>query len=252
VANSAFLFIQPRLHARQTRLLDETTWERLNTLPGYCVFLQQTRATGLAPWLTTIGPHDEAHHIERHLSRQGDAYIREVARWLPPEWRPACQWMRAWLLPPPGTETAPFPFVSTETKERSAHANPFIRSDSPPEDDALANQWTQLHPGPDPHTHFAPLWTQQWRTLWPACPVDWRHNLEQIIDLFEQPAHAPHGTATPSRSPAAWRRIRTTLRRRFRQQIQQPAALMIHLAQAGMTLMALRGALTRRKIFQPA
>jgi hypothetical protein len=266
---SRFAYAQVRLQARYGQLPDQAVWQRLEGITALSHLLQTARTTGLRTWLLTIasgtrwdarsaptgtaplniGVHSDSHAMEKSLRQQLRQHIEEVARWLPPPWRPAVRWCG--LLPDlpalhhllSGSD-APAWLRDDERLKPYAHDLQALRlqalRDSP---------YAPLLAGGNGSVDLAAVWAAHWRTLWPkeASAAD-RAALTELGRLFDN-----HYAALRSDLARDGMRARDHLDQRlrsgFRRHPHQAAAAFYYLALTGLSLERLRGQLTRLILF---
>ncbi|GAB4296512.1 MAG: hypothetical protein Kow0096_14010 [Thiohalomonadaceae bacterium] len=245
---SRHAYAQVRLQSRYGQLPDAAVWQRLEGITALGHFLQTARTTGLRPWLLNIAAHGDSHAMETSLRRQLRQHIAEVARWLPPPWRPATTWCS--LLPDlpalqhlRGGGEIPAWLHDDEHLKPYTHDLPALRlqalRDSP---------YAPLLADAD-DTAPGTAWAAHWRTLWPAeTTAAERAALEGLATLF-----ANHYASLRSEPGQDSRRAHDDLERRlrlgFRRHPRQAATAFYYLALCGLTLQRLRGLLTRLLLF---
>jgi hypothetical protein len=111
---------------------------------------------------------------------------------------------------------------------------------------ALPEELKTLAPAKGAALDPGAAWLKRWRRLWPATLPSERDGLEQLVQLLRMTIA---GAAVDA--PAALARARLPLRRLFRRHTRGPAGLFIHLLLTWQELVAVRGALLRRRLGLP-
>jgi hypothetical protein len=244
-----FAYVQPRLQARYGQLPDATDWRRLEAITALSHLLQTARTTGLRPWLFNIAAQGDSHMMEKSLRVQLRHHIDEVARWLPPPWRPALAWCA--VLPDlPALQHlldgAATPGWLLDDERLKPYGNDLqalrlqALRDSP---------YAPLLDGAPGETHLAAAWAAHWRSLWPLqVSAAERAALEQLAGLLEAYYAALGADASSDSTPArAW--LERRLRAGFRHYPRQGATAYYYLALVGLSLERLRGLLARLILF---
>lgn len=212
-----FAYAGARIQARYGARAPASHWERLLRIGGLGAFLQAARETGLGAWTLQLDPNADAHQIEAQLRLLFRRRVAELAQWAPPAWRPAVEWCA--VLPD-------VPAIAHRL--RSGSPAPWMGNDA------------RLAP------ESGAAWLAHWRKLWPAMLPGEREGLEQLVQLVHTAIAGAEGDA-----PAALARARQPLRRLFRRHTRAPAGLFIHLLLTWQELVAVRGALLRRRLGLP-
>lgn len=115
-------YAQARMQARFSERLDAARWRELDRVRDLAAYLEALRATPLRRWISGLEPRADLHQVDARLRERFRTHIDEVARWMPPEWRPALlwlleltapqatraawlvQWRRRWPTPAPGLQ----------------------------------------------------------------------------------------------------------------------------------------------------
>ena len=218
----AFAYAGARVQGRYGQLLSENQWERLARIPDFGLFVQTARDTALRPWVVNLDAHTEPHALEASLRAQFRLRVRAVAHWAPAPWRPALRWIEV------------LPELSAAVHLLGGKpAYPWMAGEPAT---VLTRAWGEGR-------GLATAWFEHWRSLWPAADPA----LERLTRLGQHVLkHAQHEDAG-----AAATRLRPVLRRLFRSHTRAPAGLVAYLALSWLELMALRGALLRRRFTLP-
>jgi len=236
-----FAYPGARIQSRYGVRVPAAHWERLLRVGGLGAFLQAARDTGLRAWTLQLDPNADAHQIEAQLRLLFRRHVAELAQWAPKAWRPAVEWCAA--LPD---------LAVIAHRLRGGMPAAWIANDvrlawlAAGERPALPDELKFLAPAkggaPDPGA----AWLKRWRELWPATLPSERDGLEQLVQLLRVTVA---GAAVDA--PAALARVRPPLRRLFRRHTRGPAGLFIHLLLTWQELVAVRGALLRRRLGLP-
>jgi hypothetical protein len=236
-----FAYAGARIQARYGARLPPASWERLLRVGGLDAFLQAARDTGLRAWTLQLDPQAGAHQIEAQLRALFRRHVAELARWAPTPWRRAIEWCA--VLPD-------LPAVAHRLRGGMPAA--WMANDArlawlaAGERPALPDELKILAPAkgraPDP----AAAWLKRWRELWRATVPSERAGLEQLVQLLRATV-----AAAAIDAPAALEQARLPLRRLFRRHTRGPAGLFIHLLLTWQELVAVRGALLRRRLGLP-
>jgi hypothetical protein len=246
---SQFAYVQTRLQARYGQLPEAAVWRRLEGITSLPHLLQTARTTGLRPWLLNIAAHGDSHAMEKALRQQLRQLIDEVARWLPPPWRPAVAWCGVLPDLPAlqhllGGAATPAWLLADEHLRPYGHDLQALRlqalRDSP---------YAPLLNGTAAGPYLAAAWATHWRRLWPAetTAAD-RAVLERLARLLDR-YFATLGADLTKDSARTRDWLEQRLRLGFRRHPRQAAAAFYYLALAGISLERLRGLLARLMLF---
>lgn len=236
-----FAYAGARIQARYGALLPAAQWERLQRLEGLGAFLQAARDTGLRPWVLQVDPAADAHQLEAQLRLLFRRRVAELAAWAPPAWRPAIEWTA--VLPDlpaiahrlRGGAAAPWMAADARLSWLAADARPRV----PEELQGLAPAKGEA---PEPLA----AWLDGWRARWPAMLPGEREGLEALVKSIRATL-----AAARTDTPAALAALQRPLRRLFRRHTRAPAGLFIYLALTWLEMVAVRGALLRRRLALP-
>lgn len=247
-----FSYMQARLQARHGERPTEPEWKRLTAIASLSHFLQAARKGPLRRWLLELGPNSDIHDMELTLHRHFRDHVLEVARWMPPEWRPAVRWSRhlpdlpalAHLLrgnPAPhwsadDPELKPLSGGSLQERQRELESS---------DKASLRNGTEEERPAA-----LIRAWYRHWRRLWPDVTSSTATHLHQIAHTVGH-ARASLVSAETGRSGPTLEALEQHLTRLFRRYNHEPAAAFAHLALTALLLERLRGALAVRILFPP-
>lgn len=245
---SHYAYAQVRLQARYGQLPDAGVWQRLESITVLGHFLQTARTTVLRPWLLTIAAHGDSHAMETALRRALREHVTEVARWLPPAWRPAMAWCSL-LADLPALQHLRGGGEIPAWLHDDERLKPYTHDLQPLRLQALRDSPYAPLLDDDDGTAPGTAWAAHWRTLWPAeATASERAALEGLATLF-----ADHYAILRSDLGQDSRRADDELERRlrlgFRRHPRQPATAFYYLALCGLTLRRLRGLLARLLLF---
>ena len=238
-------YAQARIQARLGRRTATEDLQRARAARDPAAYLQQLRATSLAPHVARLTADMDVHEVERRLREDWAATVEEVARWLPVAWRPALRWMR-WL-----------PWLPALQKlARGGRAAAWTREDpvlariiaAEPARRARVLGGTALAPlqaAVAAHGDVAAAWRDHWRTLWPDAPAAARPLGRLAAEVTA--AASGLGEDTPrGSSEERLRRVRARLVRGLRRHPLSPVAACAFLGLEGLDLLEVRGAVTMR------
>jgi hypothetical protein len=86
---SVMEYAQARMQARFGARPQAASWRGLDGASDLGAYLEAARGTSLRAWLPDVDPRADLHQIDSALRERFRAHVEEVARWLPPQWRPA-------------------------------------------------------------------------------------------------------------------------------------------------------------------
>ena len=237
----AFAYAGARIQARYGKLVPASTWERLRRLDAVNAFLQAARDTGLRPWVLQVDPSADAHQIEAHLRLLFRRRIAELAAWAPEAWRPAIEW------------TAVLPDLpAIAHRLRGGEPAPWTAADArlawlaDAELPRMPEELQGLRPAKGTAPEPLAYWLERWRALWPAPRPEDRAGLEKLVRMIRDAC----GPAVAGAS-AAQARLQPPLRRLFRRHTRAPAGLFAYLVLTWLEMIAVRGALLRRRLGLP-
>jgi len=243
-------YAQARLQARHGRRPTDDRWRLLEATPDLAGYLQAARATSLRPWVVHLAGEAGAHQIERSLRRDWQAYVAEIAAWIPSPWRPAARWLATLPYLPffvHLTRGEPVPRWMLEDPVLSTVA----QTDAERRDEALAA--TALGRIAGPVKEGVPpvdAWLDAWVTDWPAGDVAGGLALERVRRAFH--GHVSTILAAPLQyppGPALRRRIAERFNMAFRRESGRITAVFAHLGLMALDVERLRGGLVLRALF---
>ena len=243
----ALAYAQARMQARLARLPTEADWRRLASTRSLAAYLEESRATGLGPWVRAFSRLSQPHELDRGCRAIARESTELVASWAPVAWRPAVIWI-AWLpwlpliehLARGGTLPA---WASHDERLRGwlddSGALDIGALTAAGLDVADAGQCTEV---------IARRWGDAWRARWPTTGGRCRRDLEALAALVSRHVETFQGGGTES----AWA-LREALHGRLWRLLHlravQPVALFAFLAILLIDLERLRGALLSRAVF---
>jgi hypothetical protein len=251
IVSPEFSYVQARLQARHGERMSEADWRALDGARSLSRYLEQARRTPLRRWSEHLGVSMSSHAIEAALRHEADHAVREVATWMPRDWRAAVRWLAVLPLLPvlagvlddedlPGWATEEPLLAAMVGVEPAGRAAIVARSPLAP----LAAAMTDAR-------SLAGLWLDHWKTLWPG-----GETAEPALSAFTSAVVrnlADPSTAAPSPSPDAVRRgAERICVRYFRNRAATPVAAFAHLGLVLFDLERLRGGVVRRCLFAGA
>lgn len=214
-----FAFAQARMQAQHGARPSDSTWRMLQASSTLGHYLESARSTGLAPWVTNLGPSSDVHTIEQTLRRDWRGYVDTVAGWLPEAWRPAVRWTAV--------------LADLEREDRNDPVDG-------------TGGWA---PG---HRPLA-AWTGAFRALWPAMSARDARAMDRLMTLLGDhlaPTSGDDGRARGAElAERARERLRDRLTRILHQSAQSPPAVFAFLTLTALDVERLRGDLVRRRLF---
>jgi len=251
-------YAQARLQARFGERPAESLWRRLDAARELSAFLEMARGIGMRRWVAGLEERSSSHGIEIALRERLRSTIREVARWMPEEWRAAALWTLhpvdlpvlvhlarghapyAWMADDP--VLAPYA-AGDAAMRRSALVND-------PELDFLAPAFAgEAAQGSAPTASAVrAAWAKRWRSLWPQTGGEARESVARLAQCVERNSRVL-SRSSPDRSAAAGLVFGEQLRRLFRSSSLLPGAAFTYLAIAALDLERLRRGLLLRTLF---
>jgi hypothetical protein len=246
--SSGFAYVQARLQARHGQRPEEERWHLLESSTDLGSYLQQARATALAPWVQHLPSHADTHEIEQSVRRNWRHYTDEIAKWVPEPWGDAIRWtgtlpdlpfvahlalggsIRPWMLQDP--VLAPLALVDSQRREESLEASPFagvavaIRDKQPPVE----------------------AWLDAWESRLPAAgDIEGLASLKRLLarhmeNILQEPAARPEG-------PALRAQLAERLTSLFRRESGRIGAVFAHIGLLMLDVERLRGGLVLRALF---
>lgn len=248
--NGGFGYTQARIQARYGQLPAEPVWLQLASATAMGAYLEGARRTEFAPWVANLSSVSDVHDVEHSMRGTLAATIEEVARWMPPPWRPSMLWL-LWLVYLPALrhlmEGGPVltwmgeghrlrPYLHPETVARR---QAMVRAGGGP----LVEAWDLGRP-------LEAAWLEAWRGRWPPCGKCCTGTLALLTEMLQ--AHAQgFSSLRPEQTWPSRQSLRHALRHFFRRHPLQPAAAFSYLALVALDLEHLRAELTRRALFAP-
>ncbi|OHC74442.1 MAG: hypothetical protein A3G18_11100 [Rhodospirillales bacterium RIFCSPLOWO2_12_FULL_58_28] len=246
-----FAYGQARLLARHGLRPNEAVWRRMEASKGLANYLEVARTTALESWVRPFVADSGSHDIERRLRYDWKAYVRRVAAWQPPAWRPAVLWV-SMLVDLPALshllrdrpvaewmqddhDLAPAAFKSSADRRKAFQLSP------------LAPIARAFDEGRSP----ADGWLCRWADLWPDRTPTRRHALDNLAALFTR--HLSRlAESEEAGSESARNQLAKDLVYVLRRESQRPPSVFAHLGLVALDLERLRGGLVRRSLFGPS
>lgn len=249
-------YAQARIQSRLGGRPDEALWAELSPAREFAAYLDAVRRSPMRAWVAGIDASSDLHQVESTLRERFREHIREVARWMPGEWRAAVLWLLR-LLDLAGIAhllagRAPSPWMVRDEGLRTVLARgsrsdmlsavrDLVDSGKPPRGAVAAGSGTSP-------AGLRATWRAEWIRRWPAgrssgvCSV--LETCEQHLVRF-----AASGVA------GSWRErifLEHALRKRFRRLTLDPGACFAYLGLVALDLERLRAEFIRRWAGQPA
>lgn len=215
-------YAQARIQARFGARPPPELWGALDAAPDLRAYLDAARGTSLRAWTAGIEPDADLHRIDSALRTRLESHIEEVARWLPPECRPAVLWLRRLFDLPAIQYLAP------------GEAPDFLRRHR--------KNAGVARPG-DVRAAFVEEWTRRW----PARDPESSRGMRLVLAAVS--SHLERFARTDVRG--AWREraaLERELRGLFRRSALRPDTAFCHLALVALDLERLRAALVLRAL----
>ena len=86
-------YAQARIQSRLGDRPNEALWAELSSARAFAAYLEAVRGSRMRAWVAGIGAASDLHQVDGNLHDRFREHIREVARWMPAEWRPAVLWL---------------------------------------------------------------------------------------------------------------------------------------------------------------
>jgi hypothetical protein len=243
-----FSYVQARIQARYGSRVSDSVWQHLAGLQGLSAYLEEARATTLAPWVGGFSRVSDTHDIEQGIRGYFQTSVSEVAGWVPEAWRPTVKWA-SWLPDLPLMQHLLNGREIPAWARRSPHMASYLPG--PGTDvregiilaggEALVQAWEQGEP-------LDRAWSAHWRASWPACGRQQRRNLHALVALLQAHRSEFAGLGV-NRSGMARRILQGQVHRLFRRCLLQPATVFTYLCLIAIDLERLRMALVDRALF---
>jgi len=243
-----FCYAQARIQARYGARTPDSVWQHLAALRGLSAYLEETRATTLAPWVAGFSQASDIHDIEQGVWIHFMNRVDEVSGWVPKAWRPAVTWTN-WL------PDLPFLHYLLNGGDIPAWASrsPRLVSYLPRRGGdikqsvclaggaALVKGWEERLP-------LDIAWLEHWRASWPRCGRRQRENLEVLVALLQN-YRSGFDEFDMDQSRASRRLLQRQLSQLFRRYLLQPVTVFAYLGLLATDLERLRSALVGRALF---
>jgi hypothetical protein len=90
---NTFAYAEARIRARHASRPDEALWQNLEASRSLPHCLEKARAGVLERWAGAIEVDATTYDIERTLRALLQAYVEQVADWVPAGWQPSVRWV---------------------------------------------------------------------------------------------------------------------------------------------------------------
>jgi hypothetical protein len=266
IESGGFDYAQARLQARHGARPSEAAWGAIDAAVALNQFVENVRATTLAPSLDFFRPSLSIHEAEQALRSAWRRGVFKAARWVPPAWRSALQWLAgATELPVLSHlqrgEPLPDWLKADPVWQRALEGAPESAPSLSPGEQLVAS-FSRLHFEQSVATHAPrrrdvgarPLvpssiidaWTDEWRSRWPRIDADTRRALEDLIALLGQHVEQMRCAESAAAGRALRHDLRLRLARSLHLHAQTPVAVIAHLLLLALDLERLREGLVRR------
>lgn len=248
---SPLAYAQARLQARYGGRAPEGVWQPLVATAEFRPFLEQARATPLRTWVTNVSPISPLHEVERLLRLELARRTREIATWLPKEFRAAIEWTERLIdLPAVGHLLKGGPSLPWMLDDE--HLKPIAAAD--PETRATVLAQSALAPLARDHGDLAVRWLVEWQRRMPKLARDAQRRLARLVDTLRahRAAFAPALIHEPLPARAAWelrRQLEHRVVRHFRAGFLEPTAVFAYLLLQALDFERVRGELVSRLLF---
>ncbi|MCP3848796.1 MAG: hypothetical protein GY694_00955 [Gammaproteobacteria bacterium] len=243
-----FGYLQARVQARYAQLTCKDVWLKLGAIDDFNAYLEESRATSLAPLIAGISSQSDSHDIDLLVRRFFLQQVTELSTWMPQAWRPATLWLQ-WL--------PDIPILSYLLEEQ----RPAIwmyhdkRLSLMLEDQGVLVEQNLEKGGAGclitegtSAASMLRMWLQHWPTLWPVLSHHFRFGIEALIQLIREEQVQFSSLAT-DQTWAARDNLQQTLKLFFRRNLLQPATAFSYLALMSLQLERVRAELLQRLLF---
>jgi len=245
-----FAYVQARVQARHGERPTGPEWSQLTSIGSLSHFLQAARKGPLRRWIFELGPHSGIDEMELTLRRHFRYHVLELARWMPPAWRPAVRWVRhvpdlpalAHLL---AGNPAPH-WVQDDPELRILDQDVVGRRRQSLE----GTERAPLLAATDGPSTIAGAWYRHWHSLWPESHGRSASHLREVADTVIRARTLLRSDRIRQSRPHL-ETLEERLNRLFRRYSHEPAAVFAHLALTALLMERLRGALAVRMLFPP-
>lgn len=221
-------YAQSRIQAHYALLPTESLWLHLGALNELASFLEATRSTAIAPWVSGLSASNTAIEIEYGLRRILNSTITRTANWYEQRWQPAFLWLQTF----------------SELPEMEC----LLRNEISPED-RLSEQLLAKMPEMSLEAdNLLQNWIAIWRSYWPSESRSNVRAMETLVSLLEN-----HWSVFPTlavdQTWTARHDLEFRLRLLFRRHVLQPVMAFIYLSLVALGLERLRSELLQRALF---
>lgn len=248
-------YAQARMQARFGARPDAAVWRELDGIRNLGAYLEAVKGTALRRWIGGIDAGADLHQIEAGLRERLRGHIREVAQWLPPEWRAAALWTQQLLdLPALVHLLSGHAAHSWMSREPALSGIAAGAPGTPPEAPAFllrhrAGRRRRVPADAPALGDARAAWLAEWERRWPAGNPESDAGLRQTAAAIS--AHLARFKETDARE--GWHAraaLERELRRLFRRLALRPEAAFPYLGLAALDLERLRAQLVRRVLWQ--
>ena len=251
-------YAQARIQSRLGDRPNEALWAELSSARAFAAYLEAVRGSRMRAWVAGIGAASDLHQVDGNLHDRFREHIREVARWMPAEWRPAVLWLlRLFDLAAIGhllAGRAPLPWMSRDEGLRA------VLAAQSPSDMLLAvrvlvNTRAQHGATVAAGSGISPArlraaWRAEWIRRWPPGERRGSCGVRSVLETFEQ--HLVRFGA--SGVAGSWREralLEYALRKLFCRLTLDAGACFAYLGLVALDLERLRAELVRRAVGLP-
>jgi hypothetical protein len=225
---TALAYAQTRIQSRYGERADAGVWLKLHNIQDLGSYLQTAQQTALRPWVLGLSSTHNSHDIEQALRQKYRQHVDEVAGWMPVKWQRALQWIKRladlptlqYLLA--GGEPLEWmksdPQVSDFTGDDIQLRVQLIRDAG---NEALVDSWQR-------HGSLLSGWLSQWNRIRPKSMYSDR-GLKPLEKLLLEQLRLQTGQQGAT-LPTDYEIMLDRLRRVFRRNAFQPAAVCAYLA----------------------
>jgi hypothetical protein len=247
---SVMEYAQARIQARFGARPQAASWRGLDGASDLEAYLEAARGTSLRAWLPDMTPDADLHQIDLALRERLRAHIEEVARWLPPQWRPAVLWLSR-LPDLPAMQH----LLSGEPALAWMRRRPALQELAAGGSHAEAPEFLKRYRkrarrgGAGEAGEARAAFLAEWEGLWPRSDQESLRGMRRLVSTILN--HLERFRRVSARD--AWQErsgLERELRRLFRESALRPETAFCYLAVVGLDLERLRAALVRRVLWR--